>query len=80
MVDDTGPKTCQGCRTETYTVEYISNGKSIGDYCIECMCCPECGEVVDEFSLAYYEVVHGLSTQELFIPTKYCRDCIRKGV
>ena len=72
--------TCVGCKEETYTLEYVSDGKSIGRYCPECMCCPKCGEVVDEFSLGHYEATPGLSTQELFVPTKYCRVCIRKGV
>ena len=53
---------CTGCAETKFVVEYINNGHNKGNYCIECMCCPECGEVLPPDRVA--------SMQSVYIPKR----------
>ena len=74
---------CEGCEQESFVTEYIyidnkQQAEKQGVFCIDCMCCQKCGEVLSPNRLAYMDTVQikgdGI---RMSIPARWCADCIR---
>ena len=68
---------CTGCGEKLSVVEYIDNGTVKGNYCVDCMTCSVCGEVLPSDRLAFMQVytMKGKSAM-MSIPAKECAHCI----
>ena len=68
---------CIGCGENVSVVEYIDNGDVKGNYCVDCMTCSVCGEVLPSDRLAFMQVytMKGKSAM-MSIPAKECAHCI----
>ena len=72
---------CTGCSEKLFVVEYIDNEVIKGNYCIDCMTCSSCGEVLPSERLAFmqvYTMKDGKSGM-MSIPARECVECIRSG-
>ena len=74
---------CEGCEQEAFVTEYIyidtkQKAEKQGVFCIECMCCVRCGEVLEPERLAFMDTVqikgNGI---RMSIPALWCGDCIK---
>lgn len=74
---------CEGCEQEGFVTEYIyidtkQKAEKQGVFCIECMCCVRCGEVLEPERLAFMDTVqikgNGI---RMSIPARWCGDCIK---
>ncbi len=68
---------CIGCGENVSVVEYIDNGNVKGNYCVDCMTCSVCGEVLPSDRLAFMQVytMKGQSAM-MSIPARECQNCI----
>ena len=79
---------CVGCEKTKFVVDYlyIPNHEATdnrGQYCIDCMCCFKCGEVLPPNRLGYMESIYipkrgkkGGNKMRMNIPAQWCAICI----
>ena len=72
---------CKGCGLSKSIVEYINNKEVVGSYCVDCMTCNECGDVLPVDRLAFMQVVSikGDSAY-MSIPARTCAKCIANPI
>ena len=68
---------CTGCGEELSVVEYINDGVINGNYCLDCMTCSLCGEILPADRLAFMQLyqIKG-QTAMMSVPAKECAHCI----